>query len=307
MDKSSIIVAPLNSSTSGLIDPENGPLEVKPSLSQPNRKNNQNDPKETKKENENSCIQKLLNNNIKDEILNDKFQEKVINQLPNEISFLSNNLIKKGKENIQSQLDLGSCGHLLYKNSQRRDNIPYSIPFSTADKVICEYAECELKFLSYINYDETFISKSELSTKEYENIISRANEIVFPFWRKVKRINITLILSLLLGFLFSLAAGILLAIYVIFYLSILIFALYFIGGLILILNLRSKIHLELSMAHIALSIYAFSKNEGELFRKGIRMRPGGLAKWIEFIKYEKQKNIPSKKEGKVKVNKDRGM
>ena len=251
---------------------------------------------------EQSLVKKILETNIKEETLSDNFVMRLCKHLEATHAFRIEPS-SKNKLLSQERLDLGNCGEVFLKNrSLIQSNISqkdqhYSIPTTTKKRVICEFSECNLKFESDIDFGETFLEENQLKKEDVESTLISASEIIKPFWRNVRKWDIIEILLIILGFFVLASLSIFLGIFVTYYLIFATSGFYFIGSIILIMIIKRRSNQELTLAHIALSLFLKSE-KSKYFEKGIKIRPGGIAKWIEFIKLSEANQV---KESQIKI------
>jgi len=135
---------------------------------------------------------------------------------------------------------------------------------------------------------EDFCITNAINKELISEIIDQFENVINQFWYNIRKSNIFLFLFLFLGFIIFLAIGLILGKVFTYYIIIIVLAAYFIIGIILVLYVKSYCTHQLVLAHISLSIAVKYVNDNYAKSKHLFVRPGGLARWIEFIPQKQQ-------------------
>ena len=145
--------------------------------------------------------------------------------------------------------------------------------------------EFKIKELSE-KYKKSNLLSKEVDYLSFENTLNNASRYLQPYRAhvaKLEKINVSiLVVCLLLSIALSMVGGILYS----WVTSILVIVFFIIAMTIAYFLFKRFQNKYLRQAHFILALYCRSENNRFYLSKNVEMRPGFLAKWIEFIIHE---------------------
>lgn len=164
---------------------------------------------------------------------------------------------------------------------------PLSPPLSTDTRLVLEYGECSAGFSREAGsgrtaYESSLLRENGIIEEEFEKTVERAEEVLRPLRGAVARSNLYLLLLVAIGLVFVTVMGTVLGKYVSYYGSLGVIAAYVATLGIFVLCQKKKNAGLLIYAHLALALFLRSENNRLYLSHKVLLRPGHLAKWIEF-------------------------
>eukprot|EP01022_Parablepharisma_sp_SALTPOND_P017857 TRINITY_DN28_c1_g1_i1.p1 TRINITY_DN28_c1_g1~~TRINITY_DN28_c1_g1_i1.p1 ORF type:complete len:752 (+),score=71.00 TRINITY_DN28_c1_g1_i1:8417-10672(+) len=225
-----------------------------------------------------TALQTLLEPNIKGRI---NFSEST--------SEIIDALIKSGIEQHIKQactadnvLDFGDTPLIVSNTQSASADSVFIVPISNMGKLVIEYNECSPEFFIDNLYFGSVVQAQHVTEAQFEETMKNASMLLRPFRGTVARSNFILLLVLTIGLLLVVISSILLGIYVSWDITIGLLVVYLVGTGVYAVIMKKKGNRMLLYAHIALALYAKSETNRLYSKHGIKVRPGFLAKWIEF-------------------------
>ena len=195
-----------------------------------------------------------------------------------------NEYLEEGQnlDNSNSVLDLGAKGDIVSNMSGNAADKVFLIPKSTDTTLVVPYCDCIPKFDVKNKYKSSNLYIYNCPEVEFNKTLELAGNIMKPLRGRVAISELITILLFTAGLAIMLAVFIPLGGLVSYWLTIVALLLYFIFlGSLLIYFKRSNARLLIN-AHFCLALICRIENNRFYLDKRIRLRPGYLAKWIEF-------------------------
>ncbi len=189
-----------------------------------------------------------------------------------------------GRISSNFPLDLGPRPALISRETAQDflTNKVFIVPDSGSEQVIVEYKEFSAGFVQRRPEDFAPIVKRGIPVEEAVSTIKTAETLLDPLRGTVARSELVLTLLLTAGLGLVGLVGVLLGVYVSYFIMIGVFGGYAIGLGMYGLHLGRRNSRLLTYAHLALALFARSENNRVYLARRVHLRPGYLAKWLEF-------------------------
>ncbi len=192
-------------------------------------------------------------------------------------------------------VDMGDFPLMISNTQAASAESVFVVPETVSSQVvIAEYNEYSPSFFLPVDaFDRSFLPSHHMSKKDFEDTIKDAEQMLLPLRGTVTRVHLCLLLAMSLGVALAIVISVVLGIYVTYYLTAVLLILYFVLlGIITILVKKRSVKLLLH-AHIALALFAKSENNRLYSAHNVRLRPGYLAKWLEFVSTDDADYVPA--------------
>lgn len=181
-----------------------------------------------------------------------------------------------------SAIDFGERPVMIYGRGLCKSVGNPLVPRSEKNRLVVEYSECSPQFNIYNAYETSALEDNRVSREEFAKTMKGAEEVVRPFKGRATRNEICFLLSALVGLVLVLALGIALGRLISYIITIVVCVVFLIAITGIFIYLRKHNRKLVIYGHLALALYARCENNRCYLRKKVLVRPGYMAKWIEF-------------------------
>jgi len=179
-------------------------------------------------------------------------------------------------------LDLGEKPKLIHGRGIFKNCTNAATPHSTKSRFIVEYSECTPAFYLHDIYKNSGFDDHSITEDEFTNSIKGAENVLLKFRGSVINSDMCFLIWFLISFVFILGGGMAMGALISYIITIIISSVYAVILIIVYFCLKRRNLKLLIYGHLALAIYCRCENNRLYLRKKILMRPGYMAKWIEF-------------------------
>jgi len=173
-----------------------------------------------------------------------------------------------------------------YEPSKGESEQAYLVPKSVyPDKVVVRYSDCKPTFKSHdlqAKYKKSKLEAKGITFNEFEKTIVKATEIMKPYRGVVNKYDLINIGNVCGGLFLTIIICFIVGSLVKWYFSIIFILLYLLFASISICLVRRKSNKYLRQAFFLLALYCRVENNRLYRDKWVLLRPGYLAKWVEF-------------------------
>ncbi len=183
---------------------------------------------------------------------------------------------------VNSALDFGEKPVLVGKKGPVKNPNAFAVPKSSRSRVVVEYAECRPNYCIEGSYRASGLYDQGVTQDEFEETVQNANEIVLPFRGKAVRWELCYWIALFVGLAVFFTVAMVLGALVSYIITAVVCAAFVglaIAGFIWVRRRNGRL---LLYAHLVLALFLRCENNRLYLRHKILVRPGYLAKWMEF-------------------------
>ena len=181
-----------------------------------------------------------------------------------------------------SAIDFGEKPIMIYGKGLCKRFGNSLIPNSDKNRLVVEYSECSPQFSLHNSYEDSALEDHQVTKEEFNKTIKGAEEVLAPFKGVATRSEIYFMLFVFIGLILSLTIGITLGRLISYIITIVISLVFLAAVITIFIYLRKRNKKLLVYAHLVLALYVRCENNRYYLRKKILVRPGYMAKWIEF-------------------------
>ncbi|CDW75787.1 UNKNOWN [Stylonychia lemnae] len=228
--------------------------------------------------------------NIKDymEVVEKSELEKIFGQL------LEQNEYNTITINNMPFLDLGDRPSTYNPKRPEAEQIFIVPETQKPSKIIIRYSDCKpVYYIGSLNekYNQFGLEAKGISLHDIQSTLMKASIYLRPYRGQVSRIDRINLINILGGLIITIALSMSIGITIHWAFSLIFIVIYFFFAALSIRITKKKSNRYLRQAHFMLAVYCRAENNRYFLKNNIEMRPGFLAKWIEFNIRTKQDKL----------------
>lgn len=181
-----------------------------------------------------------------------------------------------------STLDFGETPNVIKGRSCIKRGNAFFVPKSSPCRLIVEYGECQPDYEIKGAYESSNLKDHNIYCEDFLSTIKSANEILLPYNGLVAKSDCFFLIGLAIGLALTLSIGLILGALYSYIITFVLVSVFVLVILILLFWMKKRNAKLLVYAHLALSVFVRCENNRLYLKHKVLVRPGYLAKWIEF-------------------------